>query len=155
MSATIQIVGLDKLQAGVAAAPATLAREVRGAIVAGSNLVEGTQRALAPRFTSETVQSISTRITGGGASLSADIGPRSKHAWYAEHGRKPGRPPPIAAIEPWARAKGIDPFVLARSIGRKGTKGKEFVRPSLAPNVGRITALFKNCGEVTVRVMAG
>lgn len=155
MSATITILGLDKLQPGVAAGPATLAREVRTAMVAGSKLVEGTQRELAPRFTGETVNSVATTITGGGAALTANIGPRSPHARWAIKGRPPGKQPPIAAIEPWARAKGIDPFVLARSIGRKGTKGKDFVTPSLERNEGRIRALFANVGEVVVRVMAG
>lgn len=155
MSATITIQGLDKLQAGVAAGPATLAREVRTAIVAGSALIKATQVALAPRFSSETVNSIATTITGGGASLTASTGPRSKQAYYADQGRRPGKPPPISAIEPWARAKGIDPFVLARSIGRKGTKGKRFVAPSLERNVGRITALFSEVGvKVVVRMAA-
>lgn len=154
MSASIQIIGLDKLQAGVAAGPATLAREVRTAMVAGSALLKATQQELAPRFSSETVNSIATTITGGGANLTASTGPRNAHGYYADQGRRPGKPPPISAIEPWARAKGIDPFVLARSIGRKGTKGKRFVAPSLERNEARIRALFANVGEVTVRVMA-
>lgn len=154
MSATITIEGLEKLQAGVAAGPATLAREVRTAIVAGSKLVEGTQRSLAPQFSGALVQSIATTISGGGASLSADIGPRAAYARYVERGRGPGRPPPVAAVEAWARSKGMNPYALARSIGRKGTKPHPFVAPSLAPNVGRIVALFRNCGEVTVKVMA-
>lgn len=154
MSATITIQGLDKLQAGVAAAPATLAREVRTAIVAGSKLIEGTQRELAPRFSGELINSISTVVTGGGASITATIGPRVKYAQWVERGRGPGRPPPVVAIEAWARAKGLNPYALARSIGRKGTRPHPFVAPSLTPNVGRIVALFKNCGEVTVKVMA-
>lgn len=155
MSATIQIIGLDKLQAGVAAGPATLAREVRTAIVAGSKLVEGTQRQLAPQFSGALVQSIATTISGGGAALTANIGPRAKYAQFVERGRGPGRPPPVAAVEAWARSKGINPYALAASIGRKGTKPHPFVAPSLAGNVGKIEALFKNvCSSVVVR-MAG
>lgn len=151
MSATIVIQGLDRLQAGVNAAPATLAREIRTALEAGSALVKATQVELAPRFTSETVNSIAATITA----TSASIGPSAKQAYFAEHGRAPGRPPPIAAIEPWATAHGINAFVLAKSIGRKGTKGKAFVAPSLSQNLSKIVAEFAAVGvKVVARIAA-
>ena len=37
-------------------------------------------------------------------------------------GRGPGKPPPTSAIASWARSKGINPFVLSKAIGEKGTK---------------------------------
>lgn len=40
---------------------------------------------------------------------------------FRERGRGPGRQPPIAAIAPWARRKGLNPYVVARSIGKRGT----------------------------------
>ena len=150
MSATITIQGLDRLQAGVAAAPATLAREVRAALVASSALVKATQQELAPRFTGETVESVAATITA----TSASIGPRSPHGYYADRGRRPGKQPPIAAIEPWARAKGLNPYLVARAIGRHGTKGKEFVRPSLERNLAAIVKQFEGVGAKVVARMA-
>ena len=57
--------------------------------------------------------------------------------WYIENGRGPGKMPPISAIEKWIEVKPIIPdsrngkvpttrqlaFVIARSIGEKGTSG--------------------------------
>lgn len=37
-------------------------------------------------------------------------------------GRGPGRQPPIERLERWARSKGLNPFAVARKIGREGTE---------------------------------
>ncbi len=51
-----------------------------------------------------------------------------------EVGRKPGRMPPVDPIARWAKRHGIDaaPFVLARAIGRHGTKGLYMFKAALA-----------------------
>lgn len=155
MQIDVKIEGLEKLQAGVAAAPATLASEVRTAMTAGSLLIEGTARSLAGKDTGRNAGSITHAISGGGANLTSKIGPSTAYGYYAEKGRKPGRMPPIAAIEGWARRKGIDPFVLARSIARKGTKGKPYMLPSFQQNQGRVIALFGKVATKVVARMAG
>ena len=57
--------------------------------------------------------------------------------WYIENGRGPGKMPPISAIEKWIEVKPIIPdsingkvpttkqlaYMIARSIGEKGTSG--------------------------------
>lgn len=43
-------------------------------------------------------------------------------AEFRIRGRGPGKRPPISKIEKWARAAGINPYVLAKSIGEKGTE---------------------------------
>jgi len=47
---------------------------------------------------------------------------RAPNALFRIVGRAPGTPPPIAAVAPWARRKGISPFLVARAIGRRGTQ---------------------------------
>lgn len=53
------------------------------------------------------------------------------YTWYMEHGRKPGKFPPIMAIEKWINDKGIPvtdisvsslAFIIARKIAKEGTK---------------------------------
>lgn len=55
------------------------------------------------------------------------------YSWYLQHGRKPGKMPPIKAIEKWINDKGIVPleknlkisslaFLIARKIKEEGTK---------------------------------
>lgn len=52
------------------------------------------------------------------------------HAYYAEHGRGPGRMPPDEPIRAWVRARGIDEravFLIRRKIAREGTEGHEII----------------------------
>lgn len=159
MSATITIQGLDKLQAGVAAAPATLAREVRTALVAGSKAVIATARELVPRDEGKLADSITHAITGGGADLTSTIGPTLAYGIVVEKGRTPGKPPPpIAAIRAWGLRHGFEErslFILARAIGIKGTKARPFLRPALERNQARVVAEFAKVGIAVVVRMAG
>lgn len=154
-SVSVQIVGLEKLQAGVARGPAVLAREVRTAMEAGSLLIEGTARSLAPKDTDRLAGSITHVIGGGGVSLQSRIGPSVSWGIYVEQGRRPGKQPPIAAIEGWARRHGVNPYVLARSIGRKGTRKHPFMEPAFTQNSGRVIALFEALGAKVVSTMSG
>lgn len=151
MQIDVRIEGLEKLQAGAAAAPATLLSETRTALLAGSLLVEGTARSLAPKDTGRLGGSITHQISG----LSSRIGPSVAYGLYVERGRRPGKPPPVAAIEPWARRRGANPFLVARAIGRRGTKPRPFLVPALTQNTGRIVALFQKVGLKVVSRMAG
>lgn len=159
MSATITIQGLDKMQAGVAGAPATLAREVRAAHQESGGWVIATARTLVARDQNILANSIAQEITGSGANLTSRIGPTVPYGIVVEKGRTPGKPaPPIAAIRPWALRHGFDErslFVLARSIGRKGTKARPYMVPALEQNRGRIIARFEKSGLVVVARMAG
>lgn len=55
------------------------------------------------------------------------VKPTAKYALFAHEGRRAGKMPPVSAVERWSQRKGLDPFLVARSIGRKGTKGKPFM----------------------------
>lgn len=49
--------------------------------------------------------------------------PADKYAQYVELGRRPGKQPPVSAIERWCRYKGIEvkwAFPIARAIGQRG-----------------------------------
>lgn len=155
MQIDLRIEGLERLQAGVVAAPATLASETRLAMVAGSLLIEGTARTLAPKDTGRLAGSITHTISGGGANLTSKIGPSVAYGLYVEKGRGPGRMPPVAAVAGWARRKGIDPYVLARAIARRGTKPKPYMLPSFNQNRGAVVARFQRIGVAVVQRMAG
>jgi len=152
---TVQIIGLEPLQAGLAAGPSTLAAEVRTAMTAGSLLIEGSARRLAPRHTGRLAGSITHAISGGGANLTSKIGPSVAYGIYVEMGRGAGKPPPVSAVASWARAHGIDPYVLARAIGRRGTKKRPYMRPAFDQNVSGVIALFQRVGTAVVSRMAG
>lgn len=159
MQLDVRIAGLEQLQAGVAAAPATLATEVRTAMTAGSLLIEGAARSLAPKDSGRLGGSITHVIGGGGADLTARIGPSVAYGIVIERGRRPGAaPPPVAALRPWARRRGIPDgalFQVARAIGRKGTKARPFMRPAFDQQRGAVIARFERVGLRVVLRMAG
>jgi HK97 gp10 family phage protein len=73
------------------------------------------------------------------------ITPEAQYAIFAHDGRKPGKMPPIEAVESWANRRGANPYMVARAIGRKGTKGKKFMEIAFDNN--------KNKAEREGRIM--
>ena len=57
--------------------------------------------------------------------LSVVIEPEAKYADYVENGTKPHWTS-VRNLESWAKFRGINPYVLQRSIARKGTKAHPF-----------------------------
>ena len=75
--------------------------------------------------TGEVARSIETEIMPPGRDILATVFSDHPAMQTLEFGRSPGaRMPPIGPIRDWARRHGIaiEPFVLARSIARKGTE---------------------------------
>jgi hypothetical protein len=68
------------------------------------------------------------------------------YAPVMEEGRTPGaKMPPPEALRAWVALKvgaDVDPFVIARSIGRKGIKGKHMLREALAFALPRRKAIW-------------
>lgn len=150
----VTFIGLEKLQAGVAAGPPTLASEVRRAMVTGSLIIEAAARTNAPKDTGRLGGSITHTISGSGANLTSKVGPSVAYGLWVEKGRGPGKMPPVAALQPWARRHGVNPYVLARAIGRKGTKPQPFLVPAFTANQGKVSALFEALGLRVVARMA-
>lgn len=81
---------------------------------------------------------------------------------WVENGRKPGKMPPINSIMKWVRKKNIPikttlkqtAFVIARSIGKKGIKGKHYLKKSKEQlpdfKTGLIEAIKKDI-QVTIK----
>ncbi len=62
--------------------------------------------------------------------LKAVVTPTSKYAVFVHEGRRPGKMPPFKSgteLNRWAVKKGMNPFLVARSIARKGTKPHKFM----------------------------
>lgn len=76
--------------------------------------------------TGELQSSVHTFLNG----LSAEVKPTSKHAIFVHEGRRPGRMPPFGpntSLGSWARRKGMNAFLVARSIGKRGIKPYRYV----------------------------
>jgi hypothetical protein len=71
-----------------------------------------------------------------------------EYAQWVHNGRKPGKMPPVSAISLWAKRKWIDipPFVIARSIAKKGTKANPFMIRAMNSQESNIRSIIQ--GEI-------
>jgi hypothetical protein len=153
---TIDVVGADKLAAGLQkAATRTLPAETKTAMNASLLLVEADARRNVKRDTGRLQNSINGRITGSGGNLRGEVGPSVRYGLYVERGRRPGRPPPAAALAGWARRHGVSPYVVARAIGRRGVRAAPFLIPAYEKNRARIIDLFERIGLRVVETASG
>lgn len=149
MSLTIQIVGADRLASTLGKAASDVSPELKGAMTTSLLLIESDARRGVKRDTGRLQNSITHSISGNG--LEGKVGPSVAYGLYVEMGRRPGKMPPISAVEGWARRHGINPFLVARAIGRKGIKAQPFLIPAFEKNQRRIVDLF---GAVGAKVLS-
>jgi HK97 gp10 family phage protein len=153
MALTIQIVGADKLSASLGKAASSVNPELKGALTKSLLLIESDARRNAVRDTGRLQNSITHSISGNG--LEGKVGPSVAYGLYVEMGRRPGKPPPIAAVAAWAQRHGINPFLVARAIGRKGIKARPFLVPAFEKNKGRIEQAFAAVGAKVLSQVKG
>lgn len=104
-------------------------RMVQSVALEGQRLM----RQNAPKFRNFITRGVDVRTVSPFKAIVEVTGPAKAYADVMERGRRVGaRRPPVAALIPWVQAKGfasdLPPrsaaFVLARSIQRKGIKGR-------------------------------
>jgi hypothetical protein len=156
MPITIDVVGADKLAAGLQkAATKTLPAETKTAMNASLLLVEADARRGVKRDTGRLQNSITHTVGGSGGNLRGEVGPSVKYGLYVERGRRPGRPPPVSALAAWSRRHGVSPYVVARAIGRRGVRAAPFLIPAYEKNRARIIDLFERIGLRVVETASG
>ena len=70
-----------------------------------------------------------------------------------EYGTRPHFPP-IDAITKWANKKGINPYALAFSISKKGTKAHPYFQPGIEKSKPYINSQLNQVGNTILRLMA-
>ena len=147
--------GFDRIERGLATAPANLAALTHQAMTASLLEIEADARSNVAQDTRALANSITHRIAGTGITLTGQVGPSKRYGWNAEHGRKPGKYPPIDALIGWARRHGIGTalrgyrdgaFLVARKIARFGTKPQPFLGPAYRRARPNIRARFAKLG---------
>jgi hypothetical protein len=152
---TAEFKGLTELAKDLGDAQRATAPELHKAMETSLLLIERDARSHVRQDTRALMGSISHSIKQRGSSIEGKVGPSKDYGYFVEYGRKPGKQPPIAAVEGWARRHGISPFLVARAIGRKGTKAKPFMAPALEKNERRIHDLFDDAGAKVIAVVGG
>ena len=152
-----RVEGTDVLARGLAAAPELLRAETAQAMTRGLLLIEREARTLVKQDTRRLMGSIThSGPTLLGGELVGTVGPSARYGVFVEFGRRPGKMPPIAAIAPWARRHGMNPFLVARAIGRRGIKPAPFLTPAWRKHRPAIEALFAQVGvKLLARVAQG
>lgn len=91
--------------------------------------------------------SVFTEIRGSTVNMRGIVGSGQIHVAVLEKGRRPGAtPPPVGPIASWLSRNGGDArlaFVVARSIGRRGTKAHRMFKNAIERGGGRVEAIFQ------------
>jgi hypothetical protein len=151
---TAELRGVERLQAGLRRAPNTLQQASRQAMEASLLLVEADARRNVKQDTRRLAGSITHRVSGSGDNLTGRVGPSAAYGFWVEFGRRPGKRPPVAALQGWARRHGVNAYALARAIGRRGIKPAPFLVPAYQKNRRRIEELFGRVGARVVVTIA-
>ena len=129
-----------------------LGTPLQGLLTKAALLGERTAKLGAPRNIGDLQRDITSEVKG----IDARVFTRRDLLYYRvmESGRGIGKAqPPVAAIAIWAARKGIDipPFVLARSIKRRGIKGRFFMKAAGAVVKRELGPLARTMAKDVVR----
>lgn len=151
MKLTYEVTGLDALLAKTSAAGALIGPPLKTAFTKSALLVEGEAKRLVPVDTGNLRRTITHKVDRAAVPLWAQIGTNAPYARAVHEGRRPGAAmPPLKAIAGWLARHGGDPssaFVVARSIGRRGIKGRPFLKQAMAAMTGSIDGAFQEAAR--------
>jgi len=147
---SVQVSGIDRLIKIANSYPEVSEKHVNTAIRKVLTRILGSEKREAPFGVSGILRdnwSINVgRFTGTLESL-------APYAVFVHEGTAPHFPP-LDAIAPWAIKHGIPPFVLARSIAKKGTKANPFLKRAVDAEDGHIESDFLQALEATLSELA-
>jgi len=149
---TITVRGLEEVQALLRRFPQVVEAETRNTMRKSVDHMQEQVSGRTPVNTGALRGSIGTHITGSlvGGALVGRVSTSIPYAEPVEFGRKKGKMPPVDAIEMWVVRKGIArgedtrsvAFVIARAIGRRGTKGRYMFRDGFDAGKDRVIRLW-------------
>lgn len=127
MTFGLRLVNAEKVQRRLQ--PSTIAGPLRQLLTAASLTAEAAAIRQAPRWKGHLKRDISSSVSP----LQARVFTKREQVYYRvmEFGRRPGaKMPPPNSLRAWAASKGFTGslFVLARSIARRGIKGRFFFK---------------------------
>jgi len=142
MEFDVDLSGFDELLNNLATLyPDAVADEIYATMELSLGVFEQAVKLETPVNTGNLRGSIATEITGTPANMTGLVVTPLLYGWPVERGRQPGTPPPVGPIELWVIRKGLEwtyktksgkvrpmttrqmAFIIARSIGKKGTSG--------------------------------
>lgn len=152
---TVTLVNWDHLRRGIK--PAIIDRPARDMFQRGTRLLYAQVMQRTPNDTGALRTSIVREVGSQNPyPTEAIVGTRLAYAPFVEAGRRPGRMPPVDAIEAWALRHGMRPgsgFYVARAIGRRGTKPVNMFRDALDASEAELQVIIRVFGDDIVEAM--
>lgn len=151
MVISISVQGLDAVRARMEGMSERLDDEVFSALETVAEGIKNRAAALAPVGATGTLRR-RIRVVPMRERLAVRVR-FAPHAHLVERGRRAGKRPPAMRLAGWAKARGLEgkEYVLARSIGARGTRAHPFVAPAL---VGSLERLASELGRAIQRALA-
>ena len=134
---TIDIAGDSRL-VNLLSSNRPVPKPVQRAVTAIGNDIAQEAKSLAPVDTGALRSSISSKFSTTPLARSIVVA-NVAYAQFVHDGRRPGSPPPTAAVAGWARRKGLNPYLVARAIGRRGIKGRPFFTDAVKKIVTQVS----------------
>jgi len=138
----IEIKGLKSLEGALRSAPKETLNEMSLTLAKTIKVIEAEAKKEAPADRG----TLRSKIVSKSSGLKGAVEARTDYAVYVHEGTRPHFPP-ISAVEGWARRHGIEPFLVARAISRKGTKAHPFFEIAFDKAKHRINSLFNKLGK--------
>ena len=143
---TLTVNGLNKLQKIAEQFPAVSEKYINLAISRSLVRVLGEEKVQAPFGVSGLLRDNWQVATGR---FQGSLTSMTPYAIFVHEGTAPHMPP-VDAITPWANKKGINPWALAKSIAKNGTKANPFLQRSVDNTEAAINTEFETAMQSTL-----
>ena len=147
---TLSVTGLRKLQKIAEQFPQVSEKYINLAISRSLLRVFGAEKVEAPFGISGLLRD-NWQITNG--RFEGSLTSKTPYAIFVHEGTAPHMPP-VDAITPWANKKGINPWALAMSIAKKGTKANPFLQRAVDSSEAGIESEFETAMQSTLTEVA-
>lgn len=152
MNVTFDLSEIEGFLKDLSAIPAVIERENEVAMTKSLAVAHGEIAGLTPVNIGNLRGSLTQDIRGEPVNLTGNVFTDVIYGWPTEEGRKPGKMPPVDAIEYWVRRKlGVTSgesrqvaFMIARAIGRRGTKGVKMFERGLEKATPAIIQIYSS-----------
>ena len=122
VSIKIEIKNIDKLHDALMSSPKVVGKHMQEAIERSSMMFFEQLQRIMPADTSNMARTTKRDIFP----LKAEIYPTANYAIFVHEGTRPHPVSPLH-LKRWASHKGLNPYAVAKSIAKKGTKKQPFM----------------------------
>lgn len=106
-----------------------------------TGIVTASAKQNVPVDTGHLQKRIMSMVSSSGNTTKGVVGSNVHYAPFMELGTRPHFPP-VSALEGWASRHGMNAFVVARTIARRGLKARLYMKRALDENVRRVVRII-------------